>query len=334
LEAFFYAVILGTFIKLNSIKMKIKNSILKLNLLALITFLTTRTDAQINAEHYKIYNVKQAREVSVNEMVADFKNVDVVFFGEEHNDSVAHYLEQNIFELFFAAFNSNLSLSLEMFDRDVQPIMNEYLSGAIREKNFLKDARVWSNYRDYKPMIEFAKQQKLDVICANAAGRYSNLAGRKGQQALKDLPKESHPNFAPLPYDTASGKYYEKLVALTAHDPSAVSDTAKKVVPKMTMGAFNLIMAQSLWDATMAYSIADYLKKHKTKKVFQVNGRFHSDEGFAIVTQLLKYSPRTKVLIISTSKDEAFPVIDWSQYKNLGDYVIITDPKIPKTFKD
>jgi uncharacterized iron-regulated protein len=223
---------------------------------------------------------------------------------------------------------------MEMFDRDVQNVMNEYLSGAIREKNFSKDTRVWSNYRDYKPMIEYAKENKLDVICANAAGRYSNLAGRKGQQALMDLPKLSHPNFAPLPYDTASGAYYKKLIALTSHEAPATNDTAKKALPVMSMGGFNLIMAQSLWDATMAYSIAEYLKSHQGKKVFQVNGRFHSDEGFAIVTQLLKYRPKTTYKVISTSSDESFPNIDWEKFKQLGDYVIITDPKVPKTFED
>jgi uncharacterized iron-regulated protein len=70
----------------------------------------------------------------------------------------------------------------------------------------------------------------------------------------------------------------------------------KRAAPVMGMGGFSLVMAQSLWDATMAYSISEYLKLNKTKKVFQVNGRFHSDEGFAIVTQLKKYSPKTRML--------------------------------------
>lgn len=101
-------------------------------------------------------------------------------------------------------------------------------------------------------------------------------------------------DFAPLPYDTASGKYYDKLMALTAHAPAATTDTTKKAPPVMQMGGFNLILGQSLWDATMAYSIANYLKKNKHKKVMQVNGRFHSDEGFAIVTQL-KISSKGKI---------------------------------------
>jgi hypothetical protein len=144
------------------------------------------------------------------------------------------------------------------------------------------------------------------------------------------LPKESKKYFAPLPYDTASGKYYDKLMGLS-HD---AADTSKKAPPVMGMGGFSLIMAQSLWDATMAYSISEYLKTNKTKKVFQVNGRFHSDEGFAAVTQLKKYSPKTKILIISSASDDSFPNIDWNIHKQLGDYIIITDPQIPKTYKD
>lgn len=296
----------------------------------LFLFGMTYIKAQVTDKNYRIYSVKLSKEISINEIIEDMKNADVLFYGEEHNDSVTHYLESKIFESLFQKYQNNLALSMEMFERDVQPVMNEYLTSEIREKNFKKDARAWSNYRDYRPMVELCKVNKLDVVCANAAGRYSNLTGRKGQKALMALPIESKKFFAPLPYDTASGKYYDKLMGLS-HDPN---DTAKKAAPVMGMGGFNLVMAQSLWDATMAYSISEYLKLNKTKKVFQVNGRFHSDEGFAIVTQLKKYSPKTRMLIISSSSDDSFPNIKWDNYKNLGDYIIITDPQVPKTYKD
>lgn len=295
----------------------------------LFTLICTNSFSQITEKHYKIFSVKQNKEIKIEEIANDMANFDVLFFGEEHNDSVTHFLEQKMFELLFQKFSANTTLSLEMFDRDVQTTMNEYLKGDIRERNFLKDARVWNNYRDYKPMVELAKANRLDVVCANAAGRYTNLVGRKGQEALMALTEESKENFAPLPYDTASGKYYEKLMALTSHSSS--TDTSKKTMP--AMGAFNLILSQSLWDATMAYSIAEYWKHHKQNKIMHVNGRFHSDEGFAVVTQLKKYKSKIKSLIISTGTDESFPNIDWSKYLHLGDYIILTDPSVPKTYK-
>lgn len=307
----------------------------KTALLCLFLFTGFSSSGQITEKNYKIYSLKSGKEVSLNDIAEEMKNYDVLFFGEEHNDSVAHFLENKIFELLYEKFADNLTLSMEMFDRDVQMVMNEYLKGSIRERNFIKDARVWSNYKDYKPMVEFAKKNKLDIVCANAPGRYTNIAGRIGQKGLMELPDESKKYFAPLPYDTASGKYYEKLINLSGHAPAPTTDSAAKKAPAMpSMGNFNLVMAQSLWDATMAYSISRYLKKNKGKKVMQVNGRFHSDEGFAIVTQLKKYSPKIKPLIISTGPDETYPNIDWSRHKHLGDYIIITDPGVPKTFKE
>ena len=36
----------------------------------------------------------------------------------------------------------------------------------------------------------------------------------------------------------------------------------------------------------------------------------------------------------STGKDESYPNIDWSKHKDQGDYIIMTDPKVPTTYKD
>ncbi len=306
----------------------------KLFWLLWIVPLLISSQEQISEANYLLYSVKESKLISLKDIANEMKNYDVLFLGEEHNDSVTHFVEQRMFEIMYESFHDKLVLSLEMFERDIQGVMNEYLQGFIREKNFTKDARAWSNYRDYKKMVEFAKDKKLDVVCANAASRYTNLAGRKGQSALMQLPKESKKNFAPLPYDTATGGYYNKLMELTHGIPVTSPDTSKVKVSAMPMGQFNLIMGQSLWDATMAFSISQQLKKHPKKKIMQVNGRFHSDEGYGIVTQLKKYRPKTKVLILSSSSDNAFPIIDWNNYKNNGDYILITDPKVPKTYKE
>jgi hypothetical protein len=52
------------------------------------------------------------------------------------------------------------------------------------------------------------------------------------------------------------------------------------------------------------------------------------------VTQLKKYNPKIKALVISSGSDKSFPDIDWKKFENQGDYIIITDPSVPKTYKD
>jgi len=291
------------------------------------------TNAQIQENNYQIYATKTGKIATIDDIVKDMKNYDVLFFGEEHDDSVGHYLENKIYRDLFAEYGEKTALSLEMFDRELQTVMSEYLKDLIREKHFNADARLWNNYKDYKPMVEFSKENKLDVVCANSPRRYVNLVGRKGQQVLKELPKNAQQLFAPIPFDTASGKYYEKLADLFGYNNMTSHDTgAAKQSSAGMMASFNMVTSQSLWDATMAYSIAEYAKKNPKNKIFQINGRFHSDEHYGIVIQLKKYSPKTKPLVISSFSDVSFPNIDWEKYKTQADYILVTDPSIPKTF--
>ena len=281
--------------------------------------------------NYRIYSVKLGKEIQLKGIVQEMKDNDVLFFGEEHNDSVAHFLEKAVLELLELKFGTDLALSLEMFDRDVQSIMNEYLKGFMREKNFIKDARAWSNYPDYKPMILFAKENTLDVICANAPGRYAYLAGKRGLKGFADLPDESKNYIAPLPIDTATGEYLLKLGEMTGHGPSSSSIDAKTAAS----ASFNLNAAQSVWDATMAYSISQYMKKNKQKKIMHVTGKYHCAGGFGTVEQLRGYNNKIKPIIISCAPgDDSFPTVDWSKFKKEGDFIIVTDPNVPKTYTD
>lgn len=293
-----------------------------------------QAQSALTEANYKVFDTASNKEVTLDDVVMAMQDYDVLLFGEEHNDSVAHYLQAQMFERMHKAFSTQLAISMEMFDRDVQHVMDEYLGGHIREKHFKKDARVWSNYKDYQPMVLYAKEHGLDVICANAASRYTNLAGREGQAALGKLPKLTRAYMAPLPYPVASGPYYDKLMRFMYGDDHMASDTTS-AAPAMSMGGFDLITAQSLWDATMAWSIASYLKKkpNRKKKVLQLNGRFHSDEYMAIYTQLKQYNPKLRVLVISSFSDEDFDNPNWESHKINGNFIFLTDPQVPKSYE-
>src|ERR1017187_6248508 len=86
-------------------------------------------DSALSEKNYRIYSVKEGKEVSLKDIVNDAKNYDVVFYGEEHNDSVTHFLEKSLFMALYDKYNSSITLSMEMFERDIQGVMNEYLAG-------------------------------------------------------------------------------------------------------------------------------------------------------------------------------------------------------------
>jgi len=270
------------------------------------------------SKHYKIYSTARQKQVSIDEIVNDMNKADVLFFGEEHNDSTGHYLEYILLKKLSAKYPGKVALSMEMFETDCQNVLDEYLNGLIREKNFLTDARVWPNYTDYRPLIELAKENHLPVIAANAPSRYTNMANRLGLGSLEQLSPIGKAYLPPLPIDTATGAYYEKFSQIMGGHSS---------IPGM-----QLYQAQSLWDATMGWSIARFYKTHPEYKILQLNGGFHSEEKLGAATQLKRYASKIRVLNIAASADDSFEKPDWSKLSKNGDYIILTDPQLAKTF--
>src|SRR6186713_3473198 len=70
--------------------------------------------------HFKIYDTRTKQIITIDKIVTDMADADVLFFGEEHNDSAGHYLENKIFRALHAAYGGNLALSMEMFEADGQ----------------------------------------------------------------------------------------------------------------------------------------------------------------------------------------------------------------------
>ena len=290
---------------------------MKLNSIFLLLFLSNIAFAQLKTENYKIYNTQTKRTCTLEEMIASLALADVVFFGEEHNDPTGHQLESDILQKLYQLNGKKQILSMEMFEKDIQLVMNEYLQNLIREKNFIKEARSWNNYNDYKPMIEFAKEKELAVIAANPPNRYVNLVTRKGLSALNSLNKAAKQWLPPLPVDTLTGAYYKNfLETMGGH----------------SVAGMEIYQSQNLWDSGMAHSIYSYLKNNKKSRVFHVLGRFHSDEKLGTIAILLTFNARLKTSNISSFSDASFNAPEWSKFSHLGDFVIITNPNLKRTF--
>jgi len=287
-------------------------------LLSLVLIVNPIFAQQGITQHFKIYDVRAKQIVGIDKIVADCAGADVLFFGEEHNDSAGHFLEAEIFKALHKQYGDRLALSLEMFETDNQLALNEYLEGRIPEDRFSKDVRLWSNYKDYRPMIEYAKQNHLNVIAADPPRRYVSMVSRRGMRSLDSLSKDAKKFLPPLPYDTLSGRYREKFVEIMKGAPGSSSP--------------NIYYSQSLWDAGMSYSIYSYWKKNKDKKIFHCVGNFHCDEKLGTLAQLQHRKSKLKILNISCFSDSSFVNPDWEKFSNRGDYLIMTDPDLKKTF--
>ncbi len=286
---------------------------------------------------YRLYK-PDGQPATLDDLVGALARTEVVFIGESHDDPGAHTLQLDLLRAAYARYGVDgaaakrqLVLSLEMFERDVQLVLDEYLAGLIPESQFLSCSRPWDNYqRDYRPLVEFAKAHHIPVVAANAPRRYVNLVGRAGREALTKLSESARAFLPPLPYGPASAAYETKFRHLmsdlhgTSGDGSG--DGGRHHPPPLTP----MLDAQSLWDATMAHAIAETLAHIPQALVVHINGRFHSEEGLGIPEHLAGYRKGTRMLLVTVVADAADPdLFDVARYGQLGDFIVLSSKPKP-----
>ncbi len=295
---------------------------------ALVLLVSTLASAQklkpITERNYRVFR-GNGTPASLDDVIEAARRVTVTFLGEDHDDAVGHFLEARILG---RLAGPDWALSLEMFDREAQGVVDEYLNGSIEEKDLIAGGRAWGNYAsDYKPLVVIAQENHMPVIAANAPQRYVNLVGRKGQAALLGLSAEAKQTLPPLPYAAASEAYRERFQREMKGEGSP-KPSAKPPPPHHGESEFAL-ESQSLWDAAMADSIAQFLNRHPDKHVLQINGSFHSEYHQGILEHLERYRPGTASLVVTMTGDKSFPSWENSKMSGTGDFVIVTDPHVP-----
>lgn len=317
---------------------------------------TTLADTTL-ANAYRVFR-PDGQAATFDDIMAAVDTVDVLFLGEQHDDPVAHYLEATLLSHTYQLLANEtparpLTLSLEMFERDVQPIVDEYLAGFITESHFLRSSRPWQNYKtDYKPMVEFAKEKGLYVLAANAPRRYVNRVSRLGSTSLDTLSAWARAWLPPLPYPGPSPAYEAKwnrlmsdMMAPPKQDdstathpapdsltlPQAESNAAEEKPAPPMHGMGHMLDAQAFWDAAMAYSIYHRMEEVPNTFVLHVAGSFHVEEGLGMPAKLKAYRPGTRQLIVILKAADDFTTFDPAADGALGDFIVLTDKTLPRS---
>ncbi|MFW6232969.1 MAG: ChaN family lipoprotein [Bacteroidota bacterium] len=150
---------------------------------------------------YKLFE-SDGGSADYGELLDDALEADIVFFGEQHNNPICHWLQFELTKSLYDKKGKELILGAEMFEADDQLIINEYLTDKIAENNFKKEAKLWNNYKtDYKPLLEFANDSGLTFVATNIPRRYAALVAREGLEALEDLSRKAKQYMPPLPIE-------------------------------------------------------------------------------------------------------------------------------------
>ena len=247
----------------------------------------------------------QGEPLSVVQLAQALRDADIILVGEWHSHPAAHLLQAQLLAALYQQ-NPKITLSMEQFTRDNQLILNDYLAGNIGEKTLVKEANAWPNYdSDYRPLVEFAKQNNVDVIAANAPKSIVRCVGRQGPEYLNKLPPNER-LWAARSLTLATDAYQQTFIASMHHGDEA--QTKRQFA------------AQTTWDDTMAESMVDYLKQHPQQQIIHVAGRFHTAEGLGTASRIQARNPKLKIMMVTPISNQV------TLHANAPDFTVKMQP--------
>jgi uncharacterized iron-regulated protein len=265
---------------------------------------------------YQLFDGK-GRKADYSDLLQASLEADIVFFGELHNSPVCHWLQFELTRDLYSEVGDRLILGAEMFEADDQLILNEYLSGKIKERNFKEEAKLWDNYStDYKPLVEFAVSNNLPFVATNVPRRYAAVVNKEGFEGLQSLDPTAF-NYlppVPIPYDPELKGYKDMLEMMGG---------------AAGHGTDNIARAQALKDATMAYFILKNLSSGKL--MIHFNGTYHTNNYEGIIWYIRQTNPDLRLLSIASVEQDTIGSLT-EENSNLADFTLCIPSSMTKTY--
>jgi len=244
----------------------------------------------------RVYDTRRQAFSDFEVMLADLARADIVFVGEQHDDSNTHRLEAAILDG-LRRRGAEVTLSLEMFERDVQPALDEYLAGKMPEDALLKTARPWPRYAtDYRALVEMARAEQWPVVAANVPRRLAAEAAKSGKPGIDGLSPDDRALVGgnlQCPLDA----YFERFSQSMGSHPASGTEKTSSGERKAT--AERYYFSQCVKDETMAESIAGALERSTRRPIVHVNGAFHSDFGQGTVERTRRRAEGRRIVVVS-----------------------------------
>jgi len=266
----------------------------------------------------QLYNNKGKR-VKYKKMIKDLSGADMVFFGEYHTNPISHWMQLEMAMSFFELKGDKLFFGAEMFESGNQLVMNEYLAGLYSEKKMLPEiTQMWNNYKtDYKPLVEFAKDNHLRFIASNIPRRYASMINKKGMNALKELSPEALTLIGP-----DLERYFDPTV-------KAYAEMANMMGGHIPPNMLNIQTAQAAKDATMAYfSLTNF---NEGDLYFHFNGSYHSNNSQGIIWWVNKIQPGLNIKSITTVMQSEWDEMTKDEKVEIANYILVVADNMTQT---
>jgi uncharacterized iron-regulated protein len=233
-----------------------------------------RTESGSRGMGKELARVATAVEIStlksLPEVIRLVEDKKMIYVGETH-DRYSHHLVQLEIIQALRAKGKKVAIGMEMFQRPFQGALDDYLSGRTGEKEFLKKSEYFKrwqfDYNLYRPILQFARAEKIPVVALNIQREITEKVGKSGLDSLSEEEKR----LIPSQMDFSDRAYREKLEKVFREHPSFEAKN------------FDFFLqAQIVWDETMAESVDRFLKENPAYQMVVLAGSGHLAYGSGI----------------------------------------------------
>ena len=213
--------------------------------------------------------VQTAKSTTIPELMNKLRSERLLYVGETHTAFADHLLQLEVLRA-MAARPKGLAVGVEWFQARFQPVLDNYLAGEIGEAEMLRQTEYYQrwrfDYRLYRPIIQFAKDNGIPIVALNASRELTDEISRVGINGLRPELREELPDSYDVTDKDYEAKLHEMFKAHDVHRHGAASED----------GAFDrFVEVQLTWDETMAQNVADYLNANPGGRILVLAGKGH-----------------------------------------------------------
>ncbi len=201
----------------------------------------------------------------------------IVLLGEHHSNAGHHQWQLRMIKALYQQRGA-LVIGLEMQPRNQQAVLDQWVAGKLSENEFLQQSHwlsYWSsNFDDYFPILDFARQKRIPLIALNVSQSLLQMVQTQGWEQIPENHREG------VGEPARPGKHYVKKLAASfaKHKPGNT--------PLNKQEFLKFYQQQLIWDRAMAEKLAEALKEHPRQLIVGMMGSWHMIDQEGVPFQL------------------------------------------------
>ena len=210
----------------------------------------------------------------------------IIYVAETHDNVNSHKVQLEILKELLQRNPHHVSVGMEMLKRSSQEAADQWISGQLDEKDFVKVwVENWSNdFEYYRSLLQYMRENRIPLVALQALDDWIDIT--KGETESPNKLKEME---EPMPELDFTDPYHRAHI--------------RAIFGGHPMGGLDFdtfYRVQVLWDESMAESIAAYLqgKNGQHEQMLVLAGGHHIQYGFGIPRRVFRRLPVPYAIVL------------------------------------